>query len=764
MFVEPRIGTRPEDIISTWEWACKGVLAERSIREEKSISGGFLSTKHTLMGFDIDTETGIIEVPPVKVMGTRAMILSDVYRPGSSIVQLRDIQVLRGLCHHWLTASLYWKLTLHGLDTILRFAGESDNYISFPEPDVWLAYWNISEVLRVTADGELRWNRLFRGEICQVVEVSKRFSGPRQVEEAEWITSDATMQQTATINWHRREFLTAAVDEVMRVFSGYRPNQTIISEEELVIEILGCALWGEIEGDRLVQFLGRGNANSYCWIHNGKARQGVARDMIAGFQLWIAHYGLEPIPFFLRTHRNITRDFSTRDSNGQISEWAPHRRFKRTSIPWRWVRFGELANLFTWAGKLPELVRYVVPGDAPRLNLVEWGGSSFTPLSVLGFMGQVGFSWKARAKKGEELLHAWRIKVWNEEPTHVLAGTAWSAESILDFQHDIGRSRPKMDLLMTPSEAESPDDAPLLWDTHLWLHGARMGDVVAGCWNLYIRGRKSLGQTTHPIATESAMAIQQASLRVDVKHQSVELLSTKAMGIEHSVGYLRFQGGSGEERPSQQSQLSPVSFPQSRLEWINWPLIETGNEPMRGISRGERLSALGAHDLCRLEAQTPVDEQNEELWRLTPRALWGKAPSEVPQEVHAQNAERRFSCGKLDDELGDKIRSFTAGGKHDLLLHHLNVQKFRFTNGRFPVVKTDRRGLGRRFDGLDNLRDTGDEIASSTIMGEISGIRSIHLIHGKPDFAKYNGRYNILLKALRRGVVPKQKHLFLLKF
>ena len=49
------------------------------------------------------------------------------------------------------------------------------------------------------------------------------------------------------------------------------------------------------------------------------------------------------------------------------------------------------------------------------------------------------------------------------------------------------------------------------------------------------------------------------------------------------------------------------------------------------------------------------------------------------------------------------------------------------------------------------------KIAACTVMGAISGIRSIHLIHGKPDFTRYNGRYKILLNALKRGVVPKQK-------
>ena len=47
--------------------------------------------------------------------------------------------------------------------------------------------------------------------------------------------------------------------------------------------------------------------------------------------------------------------------------------------------------------------------------------------------------------------------------------------------------------------------------------------------------------------------------------------------------------------------------------------------------------------------------------------------------------------------------------------------------------------------------------AASTVLGAISGIRSIRLIHGKPDFTRLSGRYKLPIKALKRGVVHKMK-------
>ena len=179
--------------------------AEYSKREKATLEGA-LATKRTLLGLDIDTNLGAIEVPPVKVMGARTMLLSGVYKPGIPKVELRDVQVLRGLCQHWIAASLYWEITLQWIDAILRYADEADDYISCDEPDVWISYWDILEVLRVTAEDELRWERLPMGKICNIVEFDKRFPGPRRPERSGWITSDATLHQTAAVYWHRRPF------------------------------------------------------------------------------------------------------------------------------------------------------------------------------------------------------------------------------------------------------------------------------------------------------------------------------------------------------------------------------------------------------------------------------------------------------------------------------------------------------------------------------------------------------------------------------
>ena len=116
-------------------------------------------------------------------------------------------------------------------------------------------------------------------------------------------------------------------------------------------------MWGEIEGGRVIQFLGGDNANSYSWIRNGKPRQGISMNMMAGFKLRISHYGLEPIPFLLSTHQDVAGDFSTRASTGQITNLEETRNITRVTILRRRVQFRAMANLFTRECQLPERTR-----------------------------------------------------------------------------------------------------------------------------------------------------------------------------------------------------------------------------------------------------------------------------------------------------------------------------------------------------------------------------------------------------------------------
>ena len=73
------------------------------------------------------------------------------------------------------------------------------------------------------------------------------------------------------------------------------------------------------------------------------------------------------------------------------------------------------------------------------------------------------------------------------------------------------------------------------------------------------------------------------------------------------------------------------------------------------------------------------------------------------------------------------------------------------------VAEAKSRSMGRCADGMGTVRCAiGEDIRVYGDVG-ISGIRSIHMSHGRPDFTKHNGRYEMMPRALKRGTAPKAK-------
>ena len=379
MLVEPNLGTRPQDSVEAWERICKLILTEKSLNEEKAKIEGTWNVEHTLLGFVVNTKECTIVVPEEKIVGARTMILSDVFKPGNSRMALRDVQVLRGLCQHWLVSNWFWEVTLQTIDVLLAHADENSSYVTCIDADVWTAFWTLLEVLRVTAAEENRWFLLFRGTLDRLLPIEKRFSGPRVETNSLWITSDATLQKGGAVNWKNKQFLEVTIEEVVKPFIGDREYVPIIAEAELAIECLGFVTWTPTDQDRFVTFLGGDNTNAFSWIHNGKAKIGLGRDILAGFQLYVAIYALGPSPFYMRTHHNMTADFITRAPHSAIVNWSEDEGFTRSTIPWWWEEIARISQMFDWAGWLPKAEMFHILKQDRPLTLVEWGVQPLRP-------------------------------------------------------------------------------------------------------------------------------------------------------------------------------------------------------------------------------------------------------------------------------------------------------------------------------------------------------------------------------------------------
>ena len=81
--------------------------------------------------------------------------------------------------------------------------------------------------------------------------------------------------------------------------------------------------------------------------------------------------------------------------------------------------------------------------------------------------------------------------------------------------------------------------------------------------------------------------------------------------------------------------------------------------------------------------------------------------------------------------------------------------KFALLRGASPWLKPSEEAWGDVLMEWVLVEARAVKISDSTVLGTISGIRSIHFTRGEPDFAKHNGRRKMLPKSLKRGTVPK---------
>ena len=397
---------------------------------------------------------------------------------------MRDAQVLRGMCQRWLVSNWFCEICLQTIDVLLARADEDSSYVTCVDGDVWASFWTLLEVLRVTASAEQRWKSLFTGTLDRLLTIEKRFSGPRGDIKSLWITSDATLRKMGALNWKEKEYLDLTLKDVAKPFLGDEDYDPIIAEAELAIECLGFVTWTPIDQGKVVTFLGGDNTNAFCWISNGKAEIGLGRDILAGFQLYVAIRALEPHPFYMRTHRNITADFITRASSEEIELWKADEGFTRAPIPWWWEEVARLPQLFNWNGWFPNNAPLRILKRENPLILVEWRGAAFTATSVWRRMGKLARITHCRVPAVEKLLSIRQAQVWTNEQVDLLVGTAWNVLEVGEFQTEISRLQPRCAVLITPSHLYEFKDLPLNWTAHFWVDGACAGDLVGGCWNV----------------------------------------------------------------------------------------------------------------------------------------------------------------------------------------------------------------------------------------------------------------------------------------
>ena len=125
MLIECPVGNLLSACATCWEWSGQKIIDDDSISDGKKNIEGRWSQKHTLLGFEVDTDNMRIQLPDGKIQQARSLVVSHELAPGNYGIFVKTSQQLRGLCAHWPTCNLFRRCLCQPIDFPLSHVSES---------------------------------------------------------------------------------------------------------------------------------------------------------------------------------------------------------------------------------------------------------------------------------------------------------------------------------------------------------------------------------------------------------------------------------------------------------------------------------------------------------------------------------------------------------------------------------------------------------------------------------------------------------------
>ena len=243
--------------------------------------------------------------------------------------------------------------------------------------------------LRMMATKTDIWKKLFSTSIRCALETSKRLSGPTEYSSCTWITSDATLQKAAAINWNSRQFVVVENHALLSPFQRRCVNSMTIQHPELAIGLYGVVAWAELEhwGDMFLMCMD--NQNAVGWVQKGKAVVGISREMLSSFLYYCVAFGIEPFGMMVRTFNNTSADFLSRCTETEAVSWAEQNNMTKVDASQWWEAFAAFTPVKEWNEEVqtPLKPRPCEIGHRWRDAFAEWNSGPFTVLGLLNAWG-----------------------------------------------------------------------------------------------------------------------------------------------------------------------------------------------------------------------------------------------------------------------------------------------------------------------------------------------------------------------------------------
>ena len=623
MFLEPKVGTRPEQSVACFEHGARMLLGETAISKKKLELEGTWTQELLLLGYHVDLSSDSITLPEPKLVAAYHLIHLDVFSYGNMALDLHSVQELRGSMNHWVPTGRLWRWLVEPINGLLGQADATLVWIRCPDLHRWTAFWNVISFLRDLSEEPATWRSLFSGIFSELIGLQRELSMPKENRQCIWFTGDATPTRIGGINWDNRTFF--AVDPLTLVSQFLPPGRSVphINENEFLTEIVCTVLWGHAEESLLLLGV-TDNTTSNMWFTKGRARRGIGLRLTRAFHRWMLAQPFRFGSFYCRSDHNINADLISRASEPELLAWAQTHGMTRIDPTLPWQEFCT-QSLIT-SDVLPVQGIEYSP-SAPVCNenpntamVVEWQPSGFTLCQAALDQG-FPTAWIApRHTVTAKCAQRAGLFEYQSGQIALLGGLAkdlWEARQFWEVWNSLPCT---VGILITPRMIDLAEMEFECFTASGRFDSAQYGDVLADQWNVYSFGTFDLTSFLHssPGLPVQTLGLRYRELAMNPCPDPVGFLQIHP--IQGSTGKSVYIGhGNGNWSYSEQSLISCQTARETSNHATRWPLVlDTGIIP----NAGQRIQLLGGHSCFALENIPDDAYANDALWRSMPRTFW----------------------------------------------------------------------------------------------------------------------------------------------
>ena len=117
-----------------------------------------------------------ISLPAAKIAGNRVLFGKLSELQGARALEAVTMQHVRGHVAHFKAPDALWKFLTGPTDLMLRYTDEKATWVSFPIPEVWVAFWDSLSVIFDQMRSEFQRRQIPQGHLIRLLTADQRLS------------------------------------------------------------------------------------------------------------------------------------------------------------------------------------------------------------------------------------------------------------------------------------------------------------------------------------------------------------------------------------------------------------------------------------------------------------------------------------------------------------------------------------------------------------------------------------------------------------